>query len=59
MHTPRIDICKIVKEGETNLMVKQLLQIVKDSAPGVVHECPYTVSCYLKKKVLVKKFVNS
>ena len=45
MHTPRFDLCKIVKEGETNLMIKQLLAIMSDSAPGLIHECPYTVVC--------------
>ena len=45
MHTPRFNLCKNVQEGKSNLIVKHLIEIIKDTAPGFVHECPYTVSC--------------
>ena len=44
MHTPNFDLCKIMKDGDTNLMIKQLIQLIKDSIPLALHECPYTVS---------------
>lgn len=44
MHTPRFEWCGIMKMGNDNIMIGQLLSIVKDSAPHILHECPYTVS---------------
>lgn len=43
MHTPKTDWCKMVKDYSNNLMFKQMVKIANDSAPGIIHECPYTV----------------
>lgn len=47
MHTPRIDLCKITDEPTDNIMIKQLLSVVNDSAPGIIHKCPYTVEIFV------------
>lgn len=57
MNSPRIDACAFMKFGDTNslIVVKQLFQLVKESAPSIIHVCPYTVSqsTYLDESFII------
>lgn len=44
MHTPKYNWCLMSKDDKNNLMIKQLHQLAEDSAPGLLHDCPYLVS---------------
>lgn len=46
----RIDWCETMRNHTDNKILLQLLNLLKDSAPGLLHECPYTVrkAFYLK-----------
>lgn len=47
--TPRIDICSLnalIKKDRilVNRIVATVVDIIEDSTPGILHECPYNVS---------------
>lgn len=49
LKTPKIDVCTLsgLFKNDKNLLnrwVAAVVDIVEDSAPGVLRECPYTVS---------------
>lgn len=45
IHTPtRADFCQFSQVAKTNLMIQQIAKIIDDIAPGLLHDCPYTVS---------------
>lgn len=48
LHSPRIDVCQIM--NSTNKLVKQIIEMIDDSALGIVHPCPYTVKPSFKGK---------
>lgn len=47
MHTPRIDWCRMMKEhlnkAKIGSMMSQIIEMLRDSMPTAVHECPYNV----------------
>lgn len=44
MHTQKLNWCQLMKEDELeNKMFAQLIHLLKDSTPTVIHECPYNV----------------
>ena len=47
MHSPRADWCTFLNvKKEDNLMLYQMVIIVKDRNPSLVHECPYWVQTH-------------
>lgn len=44
LRTPLIDVCLLMEMGTTNPLIGWFLQIFKDSAPEIVHPCPYDVN---------------
>lgn len=48
MYLPPVEWCHLVKFGSTNVLTKFIFDLTDQSAPGVVHPCPY-------KKVNVTK----
>lgn len=47
MHTPWIDWCQMMANYNDKELIttplNQMLRLISDSAPSVIHECPYTV----------------
>lgn len=41
MHVRPFEVCQLMKVGTTNLFTKFLFEMVEDSAPGIIHACPY------------------
>lgn len=56
MHSPRFEWCRIAKLGNDNKLIAQMLTIIRDSAPQIIHECPYTVNLKLN---FVLKLIDS
>lgn len=49
IRSPRIDLCKLLDEKDfSNKLVSTLLQLVNDTSPGLVHNCPYQVCSWTK-----------
>lgn len=44
LHTPFLDVCALLKNSKGNILFQQMLNVVRDSYPSIVHDCPYTVS---------------
>lgn len=49
MTTPKIDVCslnKMMKADRTtiNRVSLAIVEVIEDTAPGQVHDCPYNVS---------------
>lgn len=42
IHTPNFDFCQVMKMGTTNLLIKQLLDVINSTE--LLHECPYQVT---------------
>lgn len=46
-HMKRTDVCLFVNAGpKDNIVVYQLVKILKDVDQNVIHNCPYTVAIY-------------
>lgn len=43
MHSPRHEWCGLYKYGNSNPLIAQMIKVVEENAPQIVHECPYTV----------------
>lgn len=43
LYMRRIDWCQAMMVKPENKMLLQTVQLINDSAPSFVHECPYTV----------------
>lgn len=44
LNCSNIDVCALVEEETTNVLLWQLQALVRDNAPGLLHSCPYYVS---------------
>lgn len=55
MKLPRVELCSLFSSTTSNILFKQLMSVAHDSAPGLIHECPYAVS-RKKKIVFLKRF---
>lgn len=43
LRTPRVEFCSLLKSNNSNILIDQLMKIVKDSVPDIIHDCPYKV----------------
>lgn len=43
MKFPAVEVCGIIKTGQSNLALYQLYKVLEAGYPGAVHSCPYTV----------------
>lgn len=43
INSPMVDICSIVTPSFTNIWVKMVRDLIYDTTPGSMHECPYSV----------------
>lgn len=54
IRTPMIEVCPLMKTTSSLRLVSQVIKMFKDSAPEMVHECPYHVRAYsLREKVFM------
>lgn len=44
MKSPMIDICGIMRNYKDNIFMKHFIRVTDSYAPGLIHECPYTVN---------------
>lgn len=57
MHTPHVNICEFLENKNDNKMLAQILTVVTDNtAPGMIHKCPYQVKCSIFQDFVVIKF---
>lgn len=43
INSPRFDWCNLMEVTTSNEMAKQILNIIRDWAPNIVHKCPFKV----------------
>lgn len=43
MHTPKLSWCGLMNRKIENKMIEQVIQVLRDNSPSIIHECPYTV----------------
>lgn len=43
MHMPRINVCRVTLDYQSNIMLATLLKMTLESAPTLIHPCPYKV----------------
>lgn len=44
LKTPRLDWCSLYSQKLNNLLVKQLVLVINDTLPWLIHSCPYSVT---------------
>lgn len=44
VRTPSTDFCVIMNGGDGNPIFKMMIEVIKDSVPGLFHPCPYKLS---------------
>lgn len=47
LRTPRVEFCSLLKSNNSNILIDQLIKIVKDSVPDIIHDCPYNVRSWV------------
>lgn len=51
MDPPVLEWCSFMSGNSNNVLLNMIIDMIKDSVPGLIHSCPYQVimSIYLKK----------
>lgn len=44
LNTGRLNWCELMKNWKDNLILAELLTFIDASAPGNLHQCPYSVN---------------
>lgn len=47
MHTKNVNFCNLMENKNDNKMLEQLIMLVNDTTPGIVHKCPDEVRNHL------------
>lgn len=40
---PNLNWCQMMKSKQENALVEQLMKLIRQNTPDLIHECPYTV----------------
>lgn len=44
IRTPRFELCPLMNTTSSLRLVSQVIKLIKDNAPEMIHECPYNES---------------
>lgn len=54
MKIDKINVCFALKNGEKNVLLVLLIQMIKEMEPSIIHPCPYTDFLIRNKTVSLK-----
>lgn len=55
LRTPSLEWCGIMRASSSNILMGEMIKVIKNLEPNMIHECPYTNAIIVNKIMDVSK----